>query len=140
MECVFNEHNFENIKYLSTTLKTSMIGWMYKLPNNDNKVIMLSDILPNPSFYFTSWKQLSECISTEEIIEVLEFSSNYSNDEIIKTIQNHILILLEKYADKEDKKTMNIIRALKENFELDEELDYKEKIIFNLDENIIENE
>ena len=140
MECVFNEHNVENVKYLSTTLKTSMIGWMYKLPNNNNKVIMLSDIIPNPSFYMTSWKHLSECISTEEIIEVLEFSTNYSNDEIIKTIQNHILILLEKYADKEDKKTMNIIKALKENFETDEELDYKEKIIFNLDENLIENE
>jgi hypothetical protein len=140
MECVFNDHNVENVKYLSTTLKSSMIGWMYKLPNNNNKVIMLSDIIPNPSFYMTSWKKLSECISTEEIIEVLEFSSNYSNDEIIKTIQNHILSLLEKYADKEDKKSMNIIKALKENFETDEELDYNEKIIFNLDENVIENE
>ena len=140
MECVFNDHNLENVKYLSTTLKSSMIGWMYKLPNNNNKVIMLSDIIPNPSFYMTSWKKLSECISTEEIIEVLEFSSNYSNDEIIKTIQNYILSLLEKYADKEDKKSMNIIKALKENFETDEELDYKEKIIFNLDENLIENE
>ena len=139
MECIFYEQQYLDMKYSTTTLKTSLIGWKYKLPNDNSKLVMLSDLLPNPSFYITSWKELSECISTEDIVEVLVFSSDYSNDNIINCAKNHILVLLEKYADKYDERTQKVLTSLKGNFENDNELDLNDKIIFNLEMNQTKN-
>lgn len=136
---------FNGIPFKVITLVTEFVGWKYKFPSNDDKVIVFVSYLHYPCFKIINFDKINDHIDdTMSVTKLLTFPASTKYKDIFICIKEILLgeakeIMKKLMDDTSIEIYQDIYNKLSKHFDIDNDIDYNETIIFNWDTKKITN-
>jgi hypothetical protein len=144
VELKYVDKEFNGIKFKMLNLITEYIGWQYKLPSNNENVVIFDSSFEYPAFKIIKFDNIMDNIDDSiSVTKLLIFDDTVDVNIILFCIQNlikeEINEIKEQLDDDESKdQYQKLFEKLNDKFLL-KNIDYKETIIFNWDTMTISN-
>ncbi len=105
----FTAHKYKKINFQVTKLDTDYLGWKYKLPSNDSKLVVINFaggyssfseeyVYTSPSFVISDWENLDTACYTY-FVTVLVFSPDTKVKDLIFKTKKYLTYWLRKFPE-----------------------------------------